>query len=102
MLERTASALAMPRAVSVAVRGLFIDDVVGVDIVRLLFLLVHGRDDELLQAARRRSSARRVELGGLVALTGDDERGARLVDEDGVHLVDDGEVRGRAAPCPSL
>ena len=69
---------------------LFIDDVVGVDIVGLLFLLVHGRDDELLQAGDEIVRAA-VEVGGLVALTGDDERGARLVDEDGVHLVHDGE-----------
>ena len=32
-----------------------------------------------------------VELGGLVALAGDDQGGAGLVDEDGVHLVHDGE-----------
>ena len=33
-----------------------------------------------------------VPLGGLVRGTADDERGARLVDEDGVDLVDDGVV----------
>ena len=31
-----------------------------------------------------------VQVGGLVPLTGDDQRRARLVDEDGVHLVHDG------------
>jgi hypothetical protein len=33
-----------------------------------------------------------VLLGGLAALAADDQRGARLVDEDGVDLVDDGVV----------
>ena len=33
-----------------------------------------------------------VELGGLLGWTGDDERRARFVDQDAVHLVDDGEV----------
>ncbi len=33
-----------------------------------------------------------VELGGILGLAGDDERRARLVDQDRVHLVDDGEV----------
>ena len=33
-----------------------------------------------------------VERGRLVGRAGDDERGAGLVDEDGVHLVHDGEV----------
>ena len=33
-----------------------------------------------------------VEAGGLVGRAGDDERGPGLVDQDGVHLVDDGEV----------
>ncbi len=48
-----------------------------------------GRGDDLLQAGDEVSAG--VQLGGLVALTGDDERRARLVDEDGVHLVHDGE-----------
>ena len=33
-----------------------------------------------------------VQVGGLVPLTGDDQRRARLVDEDGVHLVHNGEI----------
>ena len=69
---------------------LFVDDVIGVDIGGLLLLLVHRRDDELFEPADEVVRAA-VEVGGLVALTGNDERGARLVDEDGVHLVHDGE-----------
>ena len=33
-----------------------------------------------------------VELGAVVERAGDDQRRARLVDQDRVHLVDDGEV----------
>ena len=33
-----------------------------------------------------------VLVGGIVRGAADDQRGARLVDEDGVHLVDDGVV----------
>jgi len=33
-----------------------------------------------------------VQPGGFFRRTGDDERGSRFVDEDGVHFVDDGEV----------
>ena len=41
-----------------------------------------------------------VELGGVGGAAGDDERRARLVDEDRVDLVDDGEVvRRRATGC---
>ncbi len=39
-----------------------------------------------------------VELGAVVERAGDDQRRARLVDQDRVHLVDDGEVVARAAP----
>ena len=55
-----------------------------------LFLLVDG-----VILGRERADKRvggLVELVGLVAPARDDERRARLVDEDGVHLVDDGEV----------
>ncbi len=34
-----------------------------------------------------------VEVGRFLGWPGDDERGTRLVDEDGVHLVDDGVVQ---------
>ena len=30
----------------------------------------------------------RIQIGGLVALSGNNQRGARLIDQDGVHLVD--------------
>ena len=33
-----------------------------------------------------------IQVGGFIARAGDNQRGARLVDEDGVHLVHDGEV----------
>ncbi len=36
----------------------------------------------------------RVKLGRILGRTGDDERRPRLVDQDGVHLVDDGVMEG--------
>ncbi len=70
--------------------GLLVHHVVRVQILALLLLLVHGGVDHLLQAGDKVVGLA-VEIGALVALTGDDQRGAGLVDEDGVHLVHDGE-----------
>ncbi len=70
--------------------GLLVDHVVGVQILALLLLLVHAGVDDLLEAGHEIVRLA-VEVGALVALAGDDERGSRLVDEDGVHLVHDGE-----------
>ena len=70
--------------------GLLVHDVVGVEILVLLFLLVDGGIDLHAQGADKVLRLL-VEVGALVALAGDDERGSRLVDEDGVHLVHDGE-----------
>ena len=39
-----------------------------------------------------------VQVGRLVRLTGDDQRGTRFVDQDVVHFVDDGVEQARAAP----
>ena len=50
-------------------------------LVDLVILLDELRDDDIDGT---------VEIGAVVDGAGDDERGARLVDEDGVHLVDDG------------
>ena len=47
----------------------------------------------LLQAARHKLVGVGVELRGLFAPAGDDQRRARLVHEDGVHLVHDGEFQ---------
>ena len=71
--------------------GLFIHDVVGVDVGIFLLLAVRLHDDEALQLAGE-SVGHVVQLGGLVALTGNDQGGAGFIDQDGVHLVHDGEV----------
>ena len=56
-----------------------------------LFLLFNLEVNVTLERADDRVHLR-VEVGGFVARAGDNQRGARLVDEDGVHLVHDGEV----------
>ena len=58
----------------------------------VLFLLALEARHELVDA--------QVQLGALLRRAGDDERRARLVDEDRVHFVDDRRTTGRAAPGP--
>ena len=70
--------------------GLLVHDIVRVDVRVLLLLGVHLGDALALQAGDKLVH-QGVELGGLLPLTGDDQGGAGLVDEDGVHLVHDGE-----------
>ena len=71
--------------------GLFVHDVVGVDVRGFLGLVVRFRHHIFLQAGGK-LLGHVVQLGGLFAHAGDDEGGAGFVDEDGVHLVHDGEV----------
>ena len=68
---------------------LFIDDVIRVDVV-LLLLGVHFLDAQALEAGGK-AVRDLVHLRGLLALTGNDKRGTRLIDQDGVHLIDDSE-----------
>ena len=70
--------------------GLFIDDVIGVNILVLFLLVVHGGLDQAGQTGGK-AVGQGVELGGLLAHARDDQGGPGLVDQDGVHLVDDGE-----------
>ncbi len=71
--------------------GLLVHHVICVQIVALLFLVVDRRVDHLLEAADKIIRLP-VEVGALVALTGDDERRPRLVYQDGVHLVHNGKA----------
>ena len=80
------------------VAGLLVDDIVGVHGLVLLGLVVGLGDDHLLQAPDEHLR-HVVHLGGFLPHAGDDEGSAGLVDEDGVHLVDDGEV---VAPLDQL
>ena len=70
---------------------LFVDDVVAVNLLVVVFLVVqlghHGRAQRLGKVV-----GQFVHVGRFVALAGDDERRAGLVDENGVHLVNDGVV----------
>ena len=70
--------------------GLLVHDIVRVDVDVLLLLVIRLRHHILLQAGGEHLG-HVVHLGGLFAHTGDDQRGAGLVDEDGVHLIHDGE-----------
>ena len=70
--------------------GLFVDDVIRVEVLILFFLIVDRGVGLALQAGGKVLRLT-VKVGALVALTGDNQRGARLIDEDGVHLVDDSE-----------
>ncbi len=56
-----------------------------------LHLLVDGVVD-IFAKAPHQAGEPMVQIGGVIALAADNERGARLVDEDAVHLVDDGVV----------
>ena len=56
-----------------------------------LFLLFNLEVNVALERADDRVHSR-VEVGRFVARAGDNQRGARFVNQDGVHFVDDGEV----------
>ena len=70
--------------------GLLIHDVVRVDVAGFFLLCVHLRHLQALQPGDK-VVHQLVELGRLLPLAGDDQRRAGLIDEDGVHLVHDGE-----------
>ena len=70
--------------------GLLIHDIVGVDVLGLLRLLVHRGHHQPPQPPHEVVRPA-VEVRGLVPLAGDDQGRTGLVDEDGVHLVHDGE-----------
>ena len=71
--------------------GLFIHNVVGVD-VGIFFLLVIQLHNYFFLQAGDEHLRHIVHLGGLFALPGDDQGGTGLIDQDGVHLVHDGEA----------
>ena len=71
--------------------GLLVHDVVGVDMDVLFLLIVHLNDHLFLQAGDEHLG-HVVHLGGLFALAGNDQGGTGLIDQDGVHLVHDGEA----------
>ena len=70
--------------------GLLVHHIVGVQILGLFLLLVHGGIDLLFQAADKIVGLA-VEVGALIPLAGNDQGCPGLVDEDGVHLVHNGE-----------
>ena len=70
--------------------GLLVHDVVRVHVGVLFLFRVGAGHPQHLQPGHK-VVRQLIELGGLLALAGNDEGGAGLVDEDGVHLVHDGE-----------
>ena len=70
--------------------GFFIHVVVAVVVV-VGFFVVGGGIDLPLEAGDE-EIGHLIELGAVVALAGDDQRRSGLVDQDGVHLVDDGKA----------
>ena len=70
--------------------GLFVHHIVRVDVRVLLLFVVHLHDHLLFQL-RDEHLRQVVHLGGLLPLAGDNEGRPGLVDENGVHLVHDGE-----------
>ena len=71
--------------------GLFVHDIVGIDVGVLFLLIVHLHNYLFLQAGDEHLR-HIVHLGGLFALTGNNQGGTGLIDQDGVHLVHDGEA----------
>ena len=71
--------------------GLFVHDVVGVQGLVLGLLVVGLRHHILFQAAGE-GLGHVIQLGGFLPHAGDDQGGPGLIDQDGVHLVHDGEA----------
>jgi hypothetical protein len=72
--------------------------VLEVDEVVAALLLALGSSAQ----PRHQAGELEVEIGGFLGLAADDERRACLVDEDVVHLVDDGEVVAALDPLVHL
>ena len=71
--------------------GFFINDIVGVRLFLGVFLRILLLDAHHLQTLGELIRLA-VKVGGSVALTGDNQRRARFVDQDRVHFIDDAEI----------
>ena len=69
--------------------GLFVCEVIAV--VVILDLLFVGLGKDLFPKGGHEIIRHFVELGGIFALAGNDQRGPGLVDQNGVHLIHNGE-----------
>ena len=69
---------------------LFVHDIIAVGLLIGLHLIFQLDHHTLVQGADEAVHLG-VQAGGILALTGDDQRGAGLIDQDGVHLIDDGK-----------
>ena len=68
---------------------LFVHDVVAVVVV--VDLLLVGLGEDLLAQGGHEVVGHFVQLGGILPLAGDDQGGTGFINQDGVHLVHDGE-----------
>ena len=98
-MPRKRSALATPRSVIDDRLVLLVELVVEVGDELLLGPRVHALGRLAAAHLRRQPRELRVQVGGLLGRAGDDQRRARLVDQDVVDLVDDRERVVRAT-CP--
>ena len=69
---------------------LFVHDIIAVGLLIGLHLIFQLDHHTLVQGADEAVHLG-VQAGGILALAGDDQRGAGLIDQDGVHLIDDGK-----------
>ena len=70
--------------------GLFVHIVVAAEGVVVFLVLGFGKD--LLVEGSNELVGHFIELGGILALAGDNQRGTGFINEDGVHLVHNGEI----------
>ena len=69
---------------------LFVHDIIAVGLLIGLHLIFQLDHHAFVQGADEAVHLG-VQAGGILALAGDDQRGAGLIDQDGVHLIDDGK-----------
>ena len=70
--------------------GFLVHHIVGVDVGGFLLFVIALHHHKFLQPGGEHLG-HIVQLGGLLAHTGDDQGGTGLIDQNGVHLVHDGE-----------
>ena len=68
-----------------------IHDVIGIQIFLFFFLFIHRGIDNFFQPVDEHIRLA-VKIGALIALAGNNQRRSRLINQDRVHLVDNGKA----------